>query len=505
MLRTTISRRMSVVLLPLLLLVLSCSRKLDQPDLKPINMPKVAGLDSIYYVNIGDTLRINPQLTGGEANLLDTSRYLVEWSKLKDNQTDSTYRSNDLQYVPNLDDAGNSTWYYRITDKKLGVFTQQQFEISVVIPTQAGWYVLSDIGNNSSRLDMLSYNVFSGYAAIPDIIGKMGSTYQLRGKPRSVDFAYTLMALPQVATIVITDQDAVFLDPDGLSIVGKVEDDFSLSSNFSPATYNGIYSFYAALLNVGGQLYYSDGDLFGDAAGPVPRSATDNSPMHISPLFACSTDYFYMYNMDMILFDMDSQSFLRSQNLYYSSSYPVFMGKGELFNFQIKKKLMALTYTGYNGGEFYAVLEDNDTAAYYLAIFKANGSQRYFAQLNVIGIDQADHFAVGTEFGYLFYTVGSQVYEFDAINQVNKMVADLGDKQISYIGIPTFPISINGDSHKEDLSRKLLICSYDAADQEHSGTIGIYNIPAANAPLQLKESYTGFGKIVSLSYRENIE
>ncbi len=55
----------------------------------------------------------------------------------------------------------------------------------------------------------------------------------------------------------------------------------------------------------------------------------------------------------------------------------------------------------------------------------------------------------------------------------------------------------------KNYARKLIVTSYDPAQPEGSnGKFELFTVPAVNGDLELLESYTGFGKIVDVSFRE---
>jgi PKD-like family len=494
-------RHTTIVILTLFSAI-ACSRKLELKDLKDIHKVGVTGIDSIYYINVGDTLRIRAELQGGEGNVRDTNRYELSWAYYQPGGFEKLVMP-DLEFVATKSTIGEFNWYFRITDKQTGLFTQQPFKVSILTPTKEGWYVLCDVGNNHSRLDMLSYNPAGTYSAVPDVMTKMGAPYELKGKPVSVDYAITYLNFTFESAIVVTDQDAVQLNPSLLKVQRRLSDAFPVSANFRPASFTALYSYNAGLFNVNGAIYYSGPDYVGDAAGPVSRSAADATPLKASPQMASSEDFFRTQIAYMVIFDDNQQAFFTISGLDRVAPTPVPLGNGSLFNFQVHKKLVSLLFTPYNGGECYAVLQDNAATTRYLAIFNAKGQQRYFGELKGTDIEQASLFAVSGEFGYLFYNSGGKVYEFDPVNNTNPLVADLGAKNISYLRAPRFPLSITySEPRIQDLSRKLIIGTYEEANIGTSGMIGIYDVPAANKPLVLKDQYSGFGKVISMCYKE---
>ena len=77
-------------------------------------------------------------------------------------------------------------------------------------------------------------------------------------------------------------------------------------------------------------------------------------------------------------------------------------------------------------------------------------------------------------------------------------MVDLGDKKVSYLNFYEFK-----NSTKYTDGNKLMVGLYDPSKTDGTeGSLNIYTVPGLNANIALDKSYTGFGRIKSLTYRE---
>jgi hypothetical protein len=127
-----------------------------------------------------------------------------------------------------------------------------------------------------------------------------------------------------------------------------------------------------------------------------------------------------------LLFDVSKQRFMSYLPSYGYNPNPLFSKplpalSGSALNYQ--NTGMDLAYMeevgAYNGGEAFAVLKKATTASYYLARIAFGRSSsptyalNYYDQITATDFDKAELFAVNPDYGYLFYSVGSKVYEYD--------------------------------------------------------------------------------------------
>ncbi len=77
-------------------------------------------------------------------------------------------------------------------------------------------------------------------------------------------------------------------------------------------------------------------------------------------------------------------------------------------------------------------------------------------------------------------------------------MVDFGSKKVSYLNFYEFKTT---SKYKD--GNKLMVGSYDATKSDGTeGSLNIYTVPSLNGELVLDKSYTGFGRIKSLTYRE---
>ncbi|HEY0175237.1 MAG TPA: hypothetical protein VGC08_02600, partial [Pedobacter sp.] len=106
--------------------------------------------------------------------------------------------------------------------------------------------------------------------------------------------------------------------------------------------------------------------------------------------------------------------------------------------------------------------------------------------------------------GYLFYSVGGKVYEYDPGIQKSFLMVDKGTSQISYLNFQTFYNRlVPATAIYKTWANYLTVGSYDPAGTTgKNGTMELYTVPQVNGQIVRVNSWTGFGKIVSVSYRE---
>ncbi|MGY0035191.1 hypothetical protein [Pedobacter sp. NJ-S-72] len=161
--------------------------------------------------------------------------------------------------------------------------------------------------------------------------------------------------------------------------------------------------------------------------------------------------------------------------------------------------LLHMDWVKFNGGEVFAILKDPNSSKKYLARFNSKtNSQSYYAEITGTDFAQAEQYAVSPDMGYLFYTVGSKVYEYDMSLKTTSLMLDKGSSKISLL---KFQVYKSYRKYKD--GNKLIVCSYDPAGTEGAnGKMEQFIVPPLNGGLQLFQSYTGMGKIQSINYRE---
>lgn len=470
-------------------------------------------LDSSYIGTYGKRFIIKPIISLSQDNVqntYDTSKYSYEWSTLNSTALYGDQRAilattRDLDTVLTIAPASTYTLYYRLTDKKTGVQWQTSAKLTVSTSIYEGWLALCDV-NGKSRLDMASYALGS-YTMLPGVLDSVGSTLSMAGKPMDVTFcsqgAFLSSTLAN-AIYVTTTEGTNRIDPESFKwnsamniqsdMMANVPSNFTVNS-IVPST--GQVNYMAG----GGNLYYYFRIYSLYWGTTINVVSGETTPFKASPFIAV---YPGGYN-GAVFYDMDNKRFVR--NVYGATSCSVMPSNTPLFSYTTGMDLVYMEYTAYNGGEVFSVLHDNATGKYYLARFTFSSAinQTYYAEITGTDFNKAEHFAISPEYGYLFYNVGGKLYEYDMGLKQSFLMVDKESSGISLLKFQHFMSNayVAGTGGKPILSNKLVVASADPSKPAGSnGTLDIYGIGQVNGPLTPFQTLTGFGKVVSLTYRE---
>lgn len=303
---------------------------------------------------------------------------------------------------------------------------------------------------------------------------------------------------PQTYRIyLVTDAATYKIDPETFGY--NALDDFryemvgTLPADFSPTNLTGSLqylfmptTFMTANNNVYRRIY--EGYVFPYV--PINIYAGEPKPFKAFPQVTCYDDGFVVYNMDKRIFTTGSFSSLSVTDLPPDAGFPT--GKD-----------MVYMEDQQSTGLGYAVMKDPGMANYYLLRFYPGYSfADYFEPVSATDIDKASLFAASPELGYVFYAVGGKLYEYDPFLQKSFLMLDKGSEKITYISFQKF-FNPNMYAKYTEFGNQLTVGSLNPAGNEGSnGTLEQFAVPPVNKPLQKIHSWTGFGKITSVSYRE---
>ncbi|WP_316822260.1 PKD-like family lipoprotein [Pedobacter gandavensis] len=499
-----------IVLLAVLLLTFSCTKDLGNYEYQEINAVNFSGIEPLYTVLVGETLQIKPVLkfTRDESGKEDD--YTYEWIGFKIETTANATTKFVIANTRNLDQSigllpGDYNVHYAVKDKRTGVSYRSVFKLKVETSLNEGWLVLNDV-NGQARLDMVS-KIKDKYKNITDVLKVAESGLSLRGKPLDVYcYAYNFS---EYGVYVSTDQSTDRVDQNTFKwkntlnlkyeFVASVPDDFHadfFSAIKEPSAYGTSYLF------ARNKVYFYQSTQSIRYGLPINLVKGEINTFKAAPFVTVAQDPSTL-NAVAIMFDVDKKRFLRHGNNENTSS-TMANPTNLLFNYNnVGMDLLYMEQVTFNGGEVFALLK-NSAGKVFLARFNpTNGIQSYFEEIAVSEISNAEHFAVHPGFGYLFYTIDSKVYEYDTSLKTTKLMLDKGTEKISLMKFQKFAQKGSLRPYNDSRKDQLLLCTYNpaqAADQ--NGTMELYNVPNLNAALTLGESYTGFGKIVSVSYRE---
>ncbi|WP_295120017.1 PKD-like family lipoprotein [uncultured Chitinophaga sp.] len=480
----------------------ACMKDKGNYDYHPINRIAIKGVDSLYILDYGSRLTIRPELSFTDGGKEDTANYSYAW--VQNRLIGYTGAARVLSTRRDLDTNiriayGSYEMYYRVTDKRTNVFTDAVFTLTVGSPSYEGWMALCDMENGNSRLDMVSRR---GPLDIiyRNVLDTVRSAFKTTGTPSFISVAYTLIPPGQGTntTFIGTSTTAALLGRDSL--------DYSGSSNFNnlfnvnavkPVDYTGarIYlRIYAGILYAENRLFRVD---ISNLSVAVNKQDANTALFKPSPYVALGAS-------TSIVFNEDNKTFLR---LTSSGASCLTIAPGTLFNYsQPDKDLVWMDFSTYNGGEAFAVLKRPADNKMFLARFLTTGlGQNYYDEIIATDIDKAEHFCVSPEYGYLFYSVGSKVYEYDFALKKSWLMKDYGSKKITIMKFQRFlSLSATGVNIAlyTELSRKLAIGTYEEGNPITSGVLDLYTVPGINGNIRIYKSYEGLGKIASLTYRE---
>lgn len=482
-------------------LLTACMKDKGNYNYTPINRVTIQGVDSAYLLDYGSRLQIKPVLKFSDDAHEDTANYTYNW--VADHLVGYTMSPTIISTARDLDttitlDYGLYAMYYRVTDKRTGVFTDSYFTLNVGAPSYEGWMMLCDLENGNSRLDMISHrgNTDTLY---PDILKEVRSAYKTTGAPSFIATQFSGLGGPangSLGIFVATSKNAVLLGLDSLDYVPAydLKNFMSVSEPITDWTGADIYlRMYGGLLYINKNIYAMGYSSIGN-----PVNTQDGG----TDLFNASRWVGQNSSGQTIVFNEDSKTFLRYPG---SGTTCLTLPNGDLFNFSTGMDLLYATFVPFNSGEVFAVLENHATGKRFLARFTVAGKQNYFAEIAGENIAAAETFAVSPELGYLFYNAGGKVYEYDHATKRSILMHDYGSRKISLMKFQPFASTYAAAANAvyyTTLSKKLLVGTYIQGQPENSGILDIYTVPDINAQLQLYKSYPGTGKIACIAYRE---
>lgn len=491
------------ILLILCVAFSACKKDLGNYDYQPINELTIANVDIAkgYSVNFNSPLTISPQIKGTQDPDGTKGSYTYEWS-LYAAAGDSVISIQKDLNVRLTKPPGSYTLQLKVMDKTSGVSYGVKTTLLVTTKVFEGFMVLNDV-NGQSRLDMVTYYRTTGlFEQHTDILKEMSSALPTQGKPIQVYCTETepstLKTAQSYRIYLVTQTGTNKIDPETFGWNPTSAFKYEVSStgptdfrpvNIAVRTYAGSIPF--TLFMEGGNIYRrgSGGQNF--AYVPLNIYTGNATPFRAYPELVSG---FLVATM----FDMDKRAFT---SLAVTSGATSVTSVPPSANMPSGKDMVYMESMANGNG--YAVMKDVNAANYYILRFAAffSVSSTLFDQVPDPTIALAEHFAFSPDLGYLFYSVGGKLYEYDAFLKKSFLMLDKGQSNIDYIAFPK--ITGTANANYVAWAKQLLVgTSNPSGTPGSNGTLEQYAVPPINAPLQLKNTWTGFGKIASVSYRE---
>ncbi|WP_162558690.1 PKD-like family lipoprotein [Robertkochia solimangrovi] len=493
------SKYISIKALLILLVVAmlgSCAEDLGNYDYQEINEVKVLNVKDTITAFFGEPFKLDPELEYSKDGGNDEARYSYEWVLIdasrigvEERVTLGTQKVLDLESLTIA--PGMYPFYLWVKDNETGVTWNQQCRLEIVSTIYEGWMVLNDVAG-TARLDMVS-QINEEFLPIHDVLNYAGSSLQLSGRP--VDVLCYPYDLSMYGVYVTTEGNGTTkLQPDTFDWSVEYALSFEMLANV-PTDFGA--DFIAPIASRESYMY-KDGDVYKylgiyQYRYGIPVNSIGTETFKVAPFIGTG------YNVSgvTLLYDTDNKRFVQ---VPWSGTTSKTMPAGTLFDYNTGKDLIYMQRSGYNGGEVFAILKDPADNKFYLARMSSgvnSVNQVYYAEIPeevALQMDQAEHFAVSPEFGYVFYNIGGKLYEYDFGIQQSKLMMDRGEESISLLKFR------KTTGYVTDFNRDLIIGAYDEGSGE--GTFEIYDVPPVNGDLINLYKWEGFGKVVSASYRQ---
>jgi hypothetical protein len=487
----------------------ACKKDLGNYNYNEINkLSSITDLPSEVTAIFSKTLSLKPVAKFSQDPNFDESKYTYEWYYIGPNGLGGT-KLLTLATTRNLEikvdlAAGSYNAYYAIVDKATGVRYRTPFTLKVVNEINEGWVLMCDV-NNNARVDMLSLNTQSTFDVIIDLLATTGSQLKLEGKPiMTYTYSTGLLLGPDAISYGLyfgTDKGTTKVDPNTFKWTPTMGLKYEMYGDVPTGFYADVMqqrggSSAYMIGNKNAYLYDRAQNVFYSA--PLNYITAEQKSFDIAPFIAA---YPGAASVPIAIFyDTTNKRFVKFTGQAAScTTIPEPTSDIKKFSFSTGMDLAYMTWVPFNGGEVFSILKDPNSTKKYLARFNsANNLQSYYDEILGTEIANSEFFAISPDLGYIFYNVGSKVYEYDMVYKTAKLMLNLDSKKISYFKFYPFKNTV-----KYPGSNKLMIGTYDPAlPAGANGGLGIYTVPPVNGDLVLDKNYSGFGKIVDLTYRE---
>jgi hypothetical protein len=493
----------------------SCYKDKGNYDYHIINHVTIENFDSTkgYTVFLNDTLKISPGLKWSDDPDPSDAKYTYAWSfrfrvaanaPFTDTVVSTSKDLNTLiKFLP-----GNYSLQYRITDKASGVTFQTRCNVTVSSKVYEGYLLMNDV-NGQTRVDMLSYARNTGiFTQYTDVLKEMNSNLPQQGKPIQIlsqNYVGTNITPQNYGIFLLTSSGTNRVHQETFAFEPRMNIRYLMTGNV-PADYKADWmtgeapspsSIMFYMYGNGNMYAYSTLAGYAFRADPINVYEATGAPFRVSPYVVTDGTVGVMYNMD-------KRCFVVAGN--FNSSFVTDVAATRNFPTGYDLVWMERSYNS-TSRAVHAILKHPTTGKYYLLRFPIAGNQTYFQEITATDFAQATNYGVSPEFGYLFYSVGGKVYEYDynLATPLTKLMIDKGNEVISYMGFPHFYnsfVAANAGTYKV-WATQLHVASYDPAGTAGAnGTFETYTIPDINRPLVKERSWTGLGKVVSVAVRE---
>ncbi len=514
--RTTIAS----LLLVLLVGLSGCDQDKGNYDYHALNEPVITGVADSMSVLIHDRLSLSPSL--GD-NITDTAAYTFQWKAINrtgEQEEIVVGETRTLDREVTLD-AGEYLLYFTMTERRSGLFWRKAYALTVSDPTSEGWMVLCSDGGKA-RLDVVSTVTGKTYA---DVLRDNGMD-ELHG-PRAIQylasntdsespfylfaddgatrlsknnfgwkkeylFKYEVaqsldlrptsitMAGGGIGKVVVSDSRAHYAQSMGIQgLYGSaVNKDFRIApyvgANIGATSYAAVYLFY----DTDNKRFMAYCPLMAadDLGGENPVQTMDDmgaiaTTRHPDAGVTGTAFSAYPEGMDFVYMENTKYD---PGNARMGTTYTVLRRDGQflLYGIQLGDLLLFADCTFVLGKAYYGDLS------------------------GCTDIARAEHFAFSSLRSYMYYAVGGAVYRVNLSETPLK-----AERQFGYANETVTRLKFNIRQTASQRDYDLIVASQDAGG---AGTLRIYDGMATEGDFSrvTPKAYTGFARIVDVTYRE---
>lgn len=436
--------------------------------------------------------------------------------------------------VPANYSTGAYTLWVTITDNRNKATTSKQFDISVGSTTYEGWLVLCNEGSEErARLDMISKLSTTRTEAIHDIAAGLPTLHHA-----TCVNMFPQMADPGDRLRLFTREGSYELDNESLECAGA-DDEFNANNFafdpgetiikedvFAASTYDWLQK-YRICFGEGGNVYVFAGGS-GGAAYSVPVNTLEEgtaTSFHVAPYVGYSwvRPWATSYAANMLFYDTDNHRFL----LYKGGSNFSDDGRlqlnvipdpaadeSQLFSYTTGKDFVYMQSTRRSNGLVYAILQDPTTgerSVYGVNLMADTPLQEiYIPAVDAPDFDKATQFAFDNRFPLLFYSVGAKLYVYNLGTKQSKELSTglSSNEEITKLKFNLYHAALYSSlaNQSDDFMNqqyRLIVCSYDGTTD--GGKVTFFDVDGTADNVTKGEQYTGFAKIVDITYREREE
>lgn len=492
-----------------------------------VNEVTITGMpeEKVYAYTSVDEIHASPQITGSLDNDPDNYSYLWEAIVTEGSVDGKTVypiaEGLELDYLVVLP-PGEYTVYLNVTDKTSGISWREGFPLAVNrSPLDQGWLILSD-ADGFCRLDMVSY-AGAEVAFVPNVW--YGTPFAGMKGPRQIIFNADMSMNHGV--YLISDDGDFRLNGDDLGYdeannmlweFGAYDPD-SNNTDLKVRTFSGILLDYkVVLVTDNGDIYAKNTQQYGGIYMlPINKIAGEAESFRAAPAIGMAEGYMSM-GSPMVMYDETNRRFvqvaanLRSVNLLPKSAETVFAfdtGKKFVWMDAIRTNNTLLTILEDDGGKFW--MHGLRLPSYGLVSQDAD----YYFQIDAPEIENATAFAAHPLRSHLFYAVGNKIYQYSMTQKEARVlplqltpggapVYELAGEQITMLKFNIYAQDTYGKKPETlPLENYLIVGSHSTSGGELSGKVRLFNTNAqTDQPAELIDEYSGFGKVVDVTFRE---